>query len=134
VNEQEREHDDRKINRVLQHVAEVKLERRVRQGAEVRQEIGGTGDLGNHGVDTGLNVNDVPAGQLGDDAQHPRDKDAPQDGALDVVIEHDAREHNADQGERNSGAADVAERDLRGGLSNRDAGVLQADQRDEQAD
>lgn len=138
VHKEEGEHHGEEIQHVqsgevhLEHLAEG-----LAQGGEVKADEGS----GNDGVHTGLGVGDVHTAQFAEDAQHPGDHDAVEDGPLDLLDQHDGDDQHTDQGQDGAHTHAVEGFALKalvgqqsGVTVDDELGVLQAHKSDKQAD
>ena len=130
IYKQECKHDDHEIHHVFGDKAEIKLEERGGKGGGQNAAA----EIGDQRVDAGFRIHHIPSGQLGDNAQHPGDQDAPQNGALYLKMPHDADDQKAHKGQHHRGAGNVAQRHQGGGVGNDDSCALQAHNGDKQAD
>ena len=103
---------------------EVQMERRVLDGIEV-QAFG-------EGREQAEAF--VPAHELCDHAEGPGDQDADEDGTGDLEVGQDGDDDEPDDAENDFGARERTEAEERGFICDDDAGALQCDDRDEEAD
>ena len=95
VNEQEGEHDGEEVQDA--NAGEIGLEH-LTKGLAQRGEVKADEGSGNDGVHACVGVGNIDAGDLAEDAQHPGDKDAVQDAALDLLYQQDGSDHDTQQG------------------------------------
>ena len=138
VDKEEGEDDDEEVER--EQVGEIHLQegRRKRGNREAR------GEVRQDRIHPDRGVRRVEAGDLADDAEAPGDEDAPEDAALDLADHEDAGDDDADERQKDRDALGAEGAVREGGLEavqgdqrravDDDAGVLQADEGDVDAD
>ena len=100
-NEQEGEHDGEEVQDA--NAGEIGLEY-LAEGLAQRGEVEADEGGGNDGVHACVGVGNIDAGDLAEDAQHPGDKNAVQDAALDLFNQQNGGDDHADQGQNGTHA------------------------------
>ena len=138
VNEQEGEHDGEEVQDA--NAGEIGLEH-LTEGLAQRGEVEADEGGGNDGVHACVGVGNIDTGDLAEDAQHPGDKNAVQDTALDLFNQQNGGDDHADQGQNGTHAyagegvaLEVLVGDEGGIAVDDQLCVLQANESNEQAD